>query len=102
MPTGSSRASAARRPAIAISKAAKARAAALIWFHRRWQQPRPSKAILQTLESFNEDNLPEETAMKLLFIMLATVFALVACQTMEGFGRDVEKVGGKIEEKAKK
>ncbi len=40
--------------------------------------------------------------MKLLFIMLATVFALVACQTMEGFGRDLEKVGGKIEEKAKK
>ena len=34
--------------------------------------------------------------------MLATVFALVGCQTMEGFGKDVEKVGGQIEEKAKK
>ncbi|MDQ3216140.1 MAG: entericidin A/B family lipoprotein [Pseudomonadota bacterium] len=40
--------------------------------------------------------------MKLLFIMLATVFALVACNTMEGFGKDVEKVGSKIEDKAKK
>jgi len=40
--------------------------------------------------------------MKSLFIMLATVFALVACNTMEGFGKDVEKVGSKIEEKAKK
>ena len=40
--------------------------------------------------------------MKLLFVMLVTVFALVACQTMEGFGRDVEKVGSKIEDKAKK
>ena len=40
--------------------------------------------------------------MKTMLIMLATVFTLTACQTMEGFGRDVEKVGGKIEEKAKK
>jgi len=40
--------------------------------------------------------------MKLLCIMLATVFVLVACQTMEGFGRDLEKVGSKIEDKAKK
>jgi predicted small secreted protein len=40
--------------------------------------------------------------MKTLVLMLAAVFTLVACQTMEGFGRDVEKVGGKIEEKAKK
>ena len=39
--------------------------------------------------------------MKTLLLMLAA-FTLVACQTMEGFGRDVEKVGGKIEEKAKK
>ncbi len=40
--------------------------------------------------------------MKTLLLMLATVFTLAACQTMEGFGKDVEKVGGKIEEKAKK
>ena len=40
--------------------------------------------------------------MKTILIMLAAVFTLTACQTMEGFGRDVEKVGGKIEEKAKK
>ena len=40
--------------------------------------------------------------MKAFLIMLAAVFALAACQTMEGFGRDVEKVGSKIEDKAKK
>jgi predicted small secreted protein len=40
--------------------------------------------------------------MKTLLLMLTAAFTLVACQTMEGFGRDVEKVGGKIEEKAKK
>lgn len=40
--------------------------------------------------------------MKTLLLMLTAVFTLVACQTMEGFGKDVEKVGGKIEEKAKK
>jgi len=40
--------------------------------------------------------------MKTLLLTLAAVFMLGACQTMEGFGRDVEKVGGKIEEKAKK
>ena len=40
--------------------------------------------------------------MKTILIMLAAVFTLAACQTMEGFGRDVEKVGSKIEEKAKK
>ncbi|HVG03973.1 MAG TPA: entericidin A/B family lipoprotein [Burkholderiaceae bacterium] len=40
--------------------------------------------------------------MKALLVMLAAVFVLAACQTMEGFGRDVEKVGSKIEDKAKK
>ncbi len=40
--------------------------------------------------------------MKTMLIMLAMAFTLTACQTMEGFGRDVEKLGSKIEEKAKK
>ncbi|HVE88856.1 MAG TPA: entericidin A/B family lipoprotein [Burkholderiaceae bacterium] len=40
--------------------------------------------------------------MKALLVMLTAVFVLAACQTMEGFGRDVEKVGSKIEDKAKK
>jgi predicted small secreted protein len=40
--------------------------------------------------------------MKTMLILLAMVFTLGACQTMEGFGRDVEKLGSKIEEKAKK
>ena len=40
--------------------------------------------------------------MKTMLIMLVAMFMLSACQTMEGFGKDVEKVGSKIEEKAKK
>ena len=40
--------------------------------------------------------------MKTILIMVTALFTLAACQTMEGFGRDVEKVGSKIEEKAKK
>jgi predicted small secreted protein len=40
--------------------------------------------------------------MKLLLIMLATVAALIGCNTMEGAGKDIEKAGDKIQEKAKK
>jgi entericidin A len=40
--------------------------------------------------------------MKTLLIMLAALFTLSACNTMEGFGKDIEKLGSKIEEKAKK
>ena len=40
--------------------------------------------------------------MKTLLVMLAMLFALSACNTMEGFGKDVEKLGSKIEEKAKR
>jgi len=40
--------------------------------------------------------------MKTLLIMLTALFALSACNTMEGFGKDVEKLGSKIEEKAKR
>jgi len=40
--------------------------------------------------------------MKTLLIMLVALFALSACNTMEGFGKDVEKLGSKIEEKAKR
>ena len=40
--------------------------------------------------------------MKTLLIMVAALLALSACNTMQGFGKDVEKVGSKIEEKAKK
>jgi predicted small secreted protein len=40
--------------------------------------------------------------MKMMLITLAAVFALVACNTMQGLGKDVEKTGEKIQEKAKK
>ncbi len=38
----------------------------------------------------------------LLIIILAAFSALVGCNTMEGFGKDVSKVGDKIEDTAEK
>ena len=38
--------------------------------------------------------------MKRLFAALIAMGVLAGCNTMEGFGRDVQKVGGKIEQKA--
>jgi len=37
--------------------------------------------------------------MKVLALLLAGLF-LVGCNTMEGLGKDVSKLGGKIEKKA--
>jgi entericidin A len=35
-------------------------------------------------------------------LALSLVFALAGCNTVKGFGQDLQKVGDKIEEKAKK
>lgn len=35
-----------------------------------------------------------------LALILSVAFVLTACETMEGFGRDVEKTGEHIEESA--
>jgi predicted small secreted protein len=44
---------------------------------------------------------PGDMTMKaLIAAILAGSFLLTACNTMEGFGRDVEKTGNKIEQKA--
>jgi len=37
-----------------------------------------------------------------IFVALLGVFSLSACNTMEGFGKDVSKVGDKIEKSAEK
>lgn len=37
---------------------------------------------------------------KAFFAVFTLLFLLSGCETMEGFGRDVEKVGGEIEEEA--
>ncbi len=39
---------------------------------------------------------------KLIAAILGAAFLLSACNTMEGFGRDVQSGGKKIEEKAEK
>jgi predicted small secreted protein len=40
--------------------------------------------------------------MKTMLIMLATVLSLIACNTMEGAGKDMERAGEKMQDKAKK
>jgi entericidin A len=40
--------------------------------------------------------------MKKLFALSCIVFILSACNTMEGFGKDVQKVGTKVEGAARK
>lgn len=40
-------------------------------------------------------------AMTLMLLALFSLGALSACNTMEGLGKDVQKLGGKVEEKAK-
>jgi len=37
-----------------------------------------------------------------MLIMLATVLSLIACNTMEGAGKDMERAGEKMQDKAKK
>ena len=40
--------------------------------------------------------------MKKLLGMIAVVVLLAGCNTVHGFGKDVQKVGDQIEEKSKK
>ena len=40
--------------------------------------------------------------MKKIVVLLAVTFVLAGCNTMRGFGQDVQKVGDKIEDGAKK
>jgi len=39
---------------------------------------------------------------KRLFVLMATLVVLAGCNTMAGLGKDMEKAGEKIQEKAKK
>ena len=39
---------------------------------------------------------------KTLFALIAAAFVLAGCNTVRGFGQDVQKVGDKIEEKARR
>ena len=40
--------------------------------------------------------------MKALALMFAAMIALTACNTMAGLGKDIERTGEKIQDKAKK
>jgi predicted small secreted protein len=40
--------------------------------------------------------------MKIVFTLLAAAYVLVGCNTMRGFGQDVQKAGEKIEDSAAK
>ncbi len=40
--------------------------------------------------------------MKWFFVLIATIVVLAGCNTMAGLGKDMERAGEKIQEKAKK
>lgn len=40
------------------------------------------------------------TRTRLIFVALLAAFALSGCNTVEGFGQDVKKAGGELEEAA--
>ncbi len=40
--------------------------------------------------------------MKWLFVLIATIVVLAGCNTMAGLGKDMERAGEKIQDKAKK
>jgi len=44
----------------------------------------------------------KKTKLVLLAMIIASVFTLTACNTVEGVGKDVKKVGDKIEDAADK
>ena len=44
----------------------------------------------------------KKTKLVLLSMIIASVFTLTACNTVEGVGKDVKKVGDKIEDAADK
>jgi predicted small secreted protein len=37
-----------------------------------------------------------------LFLLIATIFALIGCNTLEGAGKDIQKAGQAIEDSVKK
>jgi predicted small secreted protein len=39
---------------------------------------------------------------KWLFVLIATIVVLAGCNTMAGLGKDMERAGEKIQDKAKK
>ena len=43
-----------------------------------------------------------KTTLMFIFTTLLSISALSGCNTVEGFGKDLKKVGGEIEEKADK
>lgn len=42
------------------------------------------------------------SAKAILILLLATLIGVAGCNTMAGFGKDLQKVGDKIEDKADK
>lgn len=63
------------------------------------------KALNATCRSYQEQMFPYRRKIMLgkyfrLLVLTFFAFSVSACETMEGFGRDVKKVGGEIEEEA--
>jgi predicted small secreted protein len=69
---------------------------------------KPIAAVTMARAMFPPDpaNSPEESVMKrtvaLMFVALFSVAALSGCNTVNGFGKDVQKVGEKMEDASSK
>jgi entericidin A len=55
-------------------------------------------AILKSLQPYPESSMKRLTAV--LLLALFSMGVLSACNTMEGLGKDVKKLGEKVEDKA--
>jgi predicted small secreted protein len=63
----------------------------------------PAKCPRRRMAVGPTHGLPGEEQMKLLtMLLLAASFAVAGCNTMSGFGKDVEKAGDKIDDAATK
>ena len=72
---------------------------ALIWYDGVMSA---AVAIVGHLVNVRNFNNQQEAMMKnlTLLVLLTSVMLLAACNTMEGLGKDVSKLGNKIEKKA--
>jgi entericidin A len=73
-----------------------------IWSVRQWRLPPGSKAISSMFVHFKSRKQTGENMRKVasLFLLIASVYLLAGCNTMHGFGKDMQNLGDKIQNKS--
>src|SRR5205809_709183 len=101
MPTAWSRASAAHRPRIAILKDVKVPVGGHTLSALRWLLRQGSRVVLSmsALYDYLCENNRNQLMKKIIALCLLVAFGsmLSACNTVKGFGKDVETVGEKMQ-----